>query len=110
MRDMGYFVIEWPVTSRPGLRSKQALADMGKRVKGAFQALGYSRGLRRWHYFGERGNGFNPHINVLVESAYLSKQRLENIKAYLRLVLGVPDLIVNYSYRQSVAQKVHTLK
>ncbi len=110
LRDMGYYVIEWPVASRHKLHSKQALSDMGKRVKGAFQALGYDRGLRRWHFFGEHSDKFNPHINVLVESAYLSKQRLENIKAYLRLVLDEPDLIVNYSYRQTVAQKVHTLK
>ncbi|MBT9141578.1 MAG: hypothetical protein DDT30_02178 [Dehalococcoidia bacterium] len=110
MEDIGYFVIEWPVASRPGLRSKQALADMGKRVKGAFQALGFDRGLRRWHFFGEHGDKFNPHINVLVESAYLPKQCLEDIKVYLRLVLDEPDLIVNYSYRQSVAEKVHTLK
>ncbi|MBT9141575.1 MAG: hypothetical protein DDT30_02175 [Dehalococcoidia bacterium] len=110
MRDMGYFVIEWPLDSRHKLHSKQAMSDMGKRVKGAFQALGYDRGLRRWHFFGEYTDKFNPHINVLVESAYLSERRLENIKAYLRLVLDEPDLIVNYSYRQTVARKVHSLK
>ncbi|MBT9132985.1 MAG: hypothetical protein DDT33_01516 [Firmicutes bacterium] len=110
MRDMGYYVIEWPVASRHKLHSKQVMSDIGKRVKGAFQALGYDRGLRRWHFFGEYTDKFNPHINVLVESAYLSKRRLEYIKSYLRLVLDEPDLIVNYSYRQSVAQKVHTLK
>ncbi len=83
---------------------------MGKRVKGAFQSLGFGRGLRRWHFFGERSDKFNPHINVLAESAYLSKQRLKYIKSYLRMVFGEPDLIVNYSYRQTIAQKVHTLK
>ncbi|MBT9143950.1 MAG: hypothetical protein DDT29_02364 [Dehalococcoidia bacterium] len=110
MRDMGYFVVEWPLASRHELRSKQAMVDMGKRVKGAFQALGFDRGLRRWHFFGKHGDKFNPHINVLVESAYLSKQRLKYIKSYLRLVLGEPGLIVNYSYRQTVARKVHSLK
>ncbi len=119
MRDMGYFVIEWPLNSRHKLHSKQALSDMGKRVKGAFQALGYDRGLRRWHFFGDyddrfnlgkHGNKFNPHINVFVESAYLPEESLESIKEYLRLVLGEPSLIVHYSYHQSVARKVKTLR
>ena len=110
MQDIGYFVIEWPVVSRDKLHSKRALSDMGKRVKGAFQVLGFDRGLRRWHFFGESGLKFNPHINVLVESAYLSRERLDAIKSHLRSVLGEPDLIINYSYRQSVAEKVHTLK
>ncbi|MBT9166318.1 MAG: hypothetical protein DDT25_01002 [Chloroflexi bacterium] len=111
MRYMGYFVIEWPVASRHKLHSKQTMSDMGKLVKWAFhQLFCYDRGLRRWHFFGERGDKFNPHLNVLVESAWLEEEHLEAIKEYLRLFLGEPDLIVNYSYMQSVAEMVHKLK
>lgn len=107
---MGYWVIEWPLASRDKLHTKGALSAMGKRVKGAFQALGYDRGLRRWHFFGETGDVYNPHINVLVDGRYLKGERLESVKAFLRHVLGEPDLIVNYHYRRAPAAKVHTLK
>lgn len=111
MEAMGYWVIEWPKASRGELRSKKKLSDLGKRVKGAMVALGFTRGLRRWHWFGERRVGvFNPHLNVLVDGAYLGSEALECAKAFLRLVLGEPGLIVNYHYRRSVAEKVHTLK
>ena len=188
IKNMGYWVIEWPLASRCKLRSKLPLSDMGKRVKGAFQALGYARGLRRWHFFGDYAgliggvevgldelripylkafnslikafaemDGFdlvlnanqgtifwsrpggkcarvvarlvadfaktyglhlkpyssiklNAHENVLVDGRYLSKSKLKSEKAFLRQVLGEPQLIVNYHYRKSVAEKVHTLK
>ena len=110
MEKMGYFVIEWPIKSRYKLRTKQALSDIGKRIKGAMQALGYERGLRRWHFFGDSGIRYNPHLNVLVDDGYLSKQRLDEIKSYLRTVLDEPQLIVNYSFRISTAEKMHTLR
>lgn len=110
MVGIGYFVIEWPLSSRDRLKTKEALSEMGKRVKGAMQSLGYGRGLRRWHYFGGKNIKYNPHINVLVDGKYLGKERLEAVKYYLRMVLDEPDLIINYSYRKSVAEKVHTLK
>ena len=33
MKQLGYFVIEWPLASRFPLRSKAALRDAGKMVK-----------------------------------------------------------------------------
>ena len=50
---MGYFVIEWPDASRSKLKTKRELSDMGKLVKSYFVELGYKRGLRRWHWFGD---------------------------------------------------------
>jgi hypothetical protein len=111
MKSMGYWVIEWPIASRDKLRTKAALSAIGKRIKGAFQALGYNRGLRRWHFFGEKGErGWNPHINVIVDGLYLSKSKLRANKKFLRMVLNEPQLIIHYEYRSSVAEMVHTLK
>jgi len=77
MRQLGYFVIEWPLASRFQLRSKAALEDAGKMVKqvlsgeweierrrqrgerisrqrdGDIRAWWFPRGLRRWHFFGD---------------------------------------------------------
>jgi hypothetical protein len=83
---------------------------MGRRVKAAMQVLGFERGLRRWHFFGEAGVTFNPHINVLVDGRYIPDGKLEGIKSFLRTVLGEPELIVNYHYRKSPGEMVHTLK
>jgi len=108
---MGYWVIEWPDASRSKLRTKRELSDMGKLVKVCFVELGYRRGLRRWHWFGDQRQGkFNPHLNLLIDGCHISKERLELIKEELREKLNEPSLIVNYHYRNTVKQMVHTLK
>ena len=77
MRQLGYFVIEWPLASRFKLRSKAALEDSGKMIKRVLsgeweierrrqrgerisrqrkediRAWWFPAGLRRWHFFGD---------------------------------------------------------
>lgn len=113
LESYGYYVIEWPIESRGKLRSKEALSRAGKQVKGAFKTLGYDRGLRRWHWFGDDNpgdRGWNPHLNLIVPGRYLPETELERVKAYLRYVLHEPDLIVHYSYRQTVPEMLHGLR
>ena len=108
---MGYWVIELPDASRYKLRTKRELSDMGKLVKACFVELGYKRGLRRWHYFGDQRQGkYNPHLNILVDGAYIEPELLAYIKEYLRFRLGEPSLIVNYSYLNTVRRMVHKVK
>ncbi len=110
MDGIGYFVIEYPLRSRPAMHNKKALARAGKISRRVIKDAGYARGLSRWHFFGESGAKYNPHLNVLVDGAYLAPAKLESVKARLRSALGEPQLIVNYSFRKSPAEMVHTLK
>jgi hypothetical protein len=71
----------------------------------------FKRGLVRWHWFGDKIPGkWNPHLNVLVDAAYIETQELEAIKAALREATNTPDLIVNYSYRQTPGEKFHSVE
>lgn len=114
MDSMGYFVIEWPIASRDQLRTRRALEEAGKTVKAVFKrSLGYDRGLRRWHFFGDKNPevlGYNPHLNILVPGRYLGKGELNRIKGILRKRLHEPKLIVHYSYRQTPGRMLHALK
>jgi len=114
---MGYFVIEFPdryrnvVTFAYSKRALQVASDKivevmaGKRMGRRGRVGGYfSRGLLRWHWFGDKIKGkWNPHANLLVDGAYL--EDLEPIKAALRSALHCPDLIVHYSFAELPAQK-----
>ncbi|GAI65846.1 unnamed protein product, partial [marine sediment metagenome] len=77
MKQLGYFVIEWPLASRFQLRSKAALEDAGRMIKQVLsgeweierrrqrgerisrqrkediRAWWFPAGLRRWHFFGD---------------------------------------------------------
>ncbi len=89
MRAVRYWVITWPPDMLGELRTRRALAEAGKRAAHAMKRLGYLRGLRRWHFFGETP-GWRPHLNVLVDGKYLERPRLEVEKAFLREALGLP--------------------
>jgi len=135
VRQLGYFVIEFPIAYRrvgkrgcnPDLDggeyvtgwcySKSDLQDTtktivdvlaGKRCGRRGRVGGYfGRGLGRWHWFGEKMPGkYNPHFNVLVDGRHLELELLENIKAELRAALNCPELIVHYSYFDKPGQIV----
>lgn len=115
---MGYFVIEFPdkyrkvptyVYSRRGLdiASKIIVAVLaGKRARGGGRKGGYfSRGLLRWHWFGDKRAGkWNPHANIAVDGAFIEPELLNEIKAALRENLHCPDLIVHYSFAETPGQ------
>lgn len=133
--NMGYFVIEFPDFYRKigqagvdeiqgWCYSKDALNDTSKRIveimagkrgaggRGAKRKGGYfSRGLLRWHWFGDENPGkWNPHANLLVDGAFIDPEKLEVIKQSLRQALNVPDLIVNYSYCDNPGQMFHKVE
>jgi hypothetical protein len=109
-KGMGYFVFTLPEDIRGRYRTKKALAELGHVVQELLKCAGYSRGLRRWHWFGEKSNKWHPHLNVLVDGGFISLEKLEYIKAAYARVLGVDLADVNYHYRRSAGQMVHTLK
>jgi len=138
VKEMGYFVLQWPILSRPNLDSKKSLSSAHTTVKkvltGEFRVAKlrekrivtkseerqiksryWSRGLRRWHWYGDpaKHDGYppwNPHLNVLVPGGYMSKRKLDGIKSELREALGEPNLIVNYQYTDQPSKMIHMLK
>jgi hypothetical protein len=124
MSEMGYFVIEFPdrfrkilgyAYSARALRlAGNAIVDVlaGRHSNGGPRSGGYfRRGWWRWHWFGDRQAGkWNPHANVIVDAGHLPGDVLEAIKVDLRRELKCADLIVNYHYRRTEGEMVHTLK
>jgi hypothetical protein len=58
---------------------------------------------------------FNPHLNIVVEGAYLDKVGLAYIKKVLRQALGQPELIVHYEFigagdEQRIAKMLHVAR
>ncbi len=157
-KQLGLMVIEFPLSSRNKPRSKKALGEYGKLavevLTGSYEAKSrrrngetllhgevaeikarhFSRGMRRWHYFGdvkkELGklnlDGFttfepepdilaskvksNCHLNVLLDAGYLPKPWFEHIVFTLRIAFNEPRLIVHYGYVKEPGRIVHLLK
>jgi len=107
---MGYFVFTIPEELRAEYRTKKALSRLGHQVQELLKAFGLSRGLRRWHFFGDKTTKYNPHLNCLVDAGYISQEVLARIKSAYAGLLGVDLADVNYRYRLSPGKMVHTLK
>ncbi|MBA7671441.1 hypothetical protein ES703_79599 [subsurface metagenome] len=110
IKTLGYFVFTIPDELRAKYRRKKALADLGGQVVDLLKSYGYSRGLRRWHFFGDKSRKWNPHLNCLVDGHYIPASKLDRIKAAYARVLGVEVVDIYYRYQRSPGQKVHTLK
>jgi hypothetical protein len=105
----------------PGLKDFQRRAI--KPLKGKHTRVGlaggfFKRGLYRWHWFNSlEGDdvpmlspGFNPHLNILVDSGYIQPDDLETIKKAIRKSVGIDNLIINYSYHEGPAEIYQKVK
>lgn len=157
-KHLGLFVIEFPLASRDKPRHRKALENYGKlavkvltgnweisgrRKRGemlrrgevaAIKAKYFSRGMRRWHYFGDilRELGklglrelftaeaepdilapavkSNVHLNCLVDAGFIARPWLNHIVSTLREAFNEPKLIVHYGYVTKPGRMVHLLK
>jgi rRNA maturation protein Nop10 len=107
---MGYFVFTIPQELRSKYRAKKALSKLGHQVQELLKAFGYSRGLRRWHWFGDKSTKWHPHLNCLVDGGFVSPAKLDAIKRGYASLLGADVVDVNYRYRLSPGKMVHSLK
>ena len=110
VESMGYFVFTIPEELRGKYRTKKALRELGHWIQELLKAFGYSRGLRRWHFFGDKSTKWNPHLNLIVDGGYLRLGIMAAIKRAYASKLGVDVVDVNYQYVRSPAKKVHRLK
>ncbi|MBA7661012.1 hypothetical protein ES703_69022 [subsurface metagenome] len=110
IRTMGYFVFTIPQELRSKYRTKKALSKLGHQVQELLKGFGYSRGLRRWHFFGDKSTKWHPHLNVLVDGGFVSPRKLDLVKAAYAGILGCQVIDVNYQYRRSPGEMVHSLK
>lgn len=107
---MGYFVFTMPEELRGRYRDKKALGKLGHKVQELLKGFGFTRGLRRWHYFGDKSTKYHPHLNCQVDGGYIPEAKLQSIKKAYASLLGVDLADVNYRYRLSPGKMVHTLK
>jgi len=110
LETMGYFVFTLPEGVRGKYRAKKALSRLGHQVQEILKSYGFTRGIRRWHWFGDKSTRWHPHLNVLVDGGFVSPRQLEAIKRGYAAILGVDLADVNYRYRRSPGRMVHTLK
>lgn len=116
LRQVGYLVVTVPPEIRDRYRTKKVLGKVGTSIKRLLDRQGLSRGLRRWHWFGDQVGvqvpEYHPHLNCLVDHGFLEERRLEGIRRGLARILGVGVERINlhYEYSSEVPQILHWVK
>jgi hypothetical protein len=77
---VGYMVITVPDSLRDKFLDKQVLNDFRNYVRRKIKREISARGLIRWHWCGDDCVTWKPHLNVLMEKAYIPIERLEQIR------------------------------
>lgn len=80
--------------------------------------LGIERGLIRYHWSGEDGNRFFPHLNYLIDYGYIDKTMLKQWRSdYLRWIesnypvkIEAETTDIHYKYSNKTGKKIHWLK
>ncbi|MBA7666431.1 hypothetical protein ES703_74512 [subsurface metagenome] len=106
---MGYFTFTIPEALRAKYRTKVSLARLGHQVQEILKSRGFKRGLRRWHYFGEQGGTYHPHLNCLVDGRFMEKRELRELRREYSKLLGVKLAIADYHYFEKPGEKVHAV-
>lgn len=107
---MGYLVITFPDRARARLRARAELARVGKGIRAILQEREISRGLRRWHPFGEQPGVWNPHFNALMDGGYRPRRWLRELRREIASLVGERDLVLNYQFTREPAKMRHWLK
>jgi hypothetical protein len=98
-KSMRYFVFTIPEELRGKYRTKKSLTELGRRAQEMMKRHGFDRGMRRWHWFGDRSHKWHPHLNILVEGSYLNDKELKSLKTGWARILKTDVVSVNVSYK-----------
>lgn len=102
-KSMRYFVFTIPEELRCNYRTKKSLTDLGRKAQEMMKRHGFDRGMRRWHWFGDRSHKWHPHLNILVEGSYLNDNELVSIKRGWARILKTSKENARVSYKPKPA-------
>jgi hypothetical protein len=75
-KSIGYLVITTPASLRKDFLNKQALKDFREYWKNKLKREGFKYGVIRYHWAGEDGYRWHPHLNILFPAGYIAEKTL----------------------------------
>lgn len=135
-KEIGVIVVTIPESLRLEFTYPGCLSNFRTALKNKLKALGYDRGLMRWHLFGDckecKGRGclqcfntgagkvYKPHLNIIVKGGYIANiytsqlytELSHFINIYLRRRHGYSSEKINlhYSYKNTPEKIGHIVK
>lgn len=105
---VGYLVVTCPEELREKWKDKKVLNEVVRYVRRMLEREGFKCGVYRWHFAGDKGRRWYPHLNILVPWGYMEPEKLERIKNLIYKRLGVK--VVYYAYITNIAKLRHVAR
>jgi len=113
---VGYMVITIPKEVRYQFYDRKRLQQFRVYIHAMMKREGFSKGLSRWHWCGEDGKTWHPHINLLFGAGHLPKEKLIRLRELITARLSflcnksIDTIVLNYRYSTERGKKYHWLK
>jgi len=115
---IGYLIITIPLEMREWALNKKHLNAFRRYIIEFMKRQGYEIGIRAWHWAGEDGKKWHPHLNLLFESCWIKEEELNHWKelftAWLESETGIniPGKTINiwYNYSEVPGKQKHWLR
>lgn len=116
MRTVGYLVVTLPPAVRQYFLDKDHLNEFRRYCIRLMKREGFVRGLCRWHWCGEDGYNWHPHLNFLFPGAYMSKEKLGDLRRKICAKVSsmsrihLNTIVLNYRYTDQENKKAFWCK
>jgi hypothetical protein len=87
---------------------RKPLEKMKRKVWKVCREEGLYPAVYRWHFAGDQGRRWYPHLNILFPMAYIEKEKLERVKRKIERLTGVK--VVYYEYVCSLERIAHLVR
>jgi len=106
---VGYLVITFPEEIREKLKNQKKLREIMGKVKRVLREFGATHIKMRWHWAGDKGGRWHPHLNIIVNIRFFEDIG-ESLKKRLKEEFQVDNLVINHQYLRKVNKLVHCIK
>jgi hypothetical protein len=105
---VGYLIITCPEEMREEWKDKRVLSKVVEYVRRMLAREGFEWGVYRWHFAGDKGRRWYPHLNILIPGGFLEPERLERLKTLIYRRYGIK--VVYYRYIKNVRKLRHVAR
>jgi len=81
---VGYMVITCPEELREKWKDPNKIRKFMRALRRKLQKLGLWPAFYRWHWAGDRGRRWYPHLNLVFPFKYVEKEKLEKLRRFLK--------------------------
>jgi hypothetical protein len=102
---LAYMVITSPEELREEWKDPNKLREVKEYLRRLFEREGIEIALWKWHFAGDRGRRWYPHLNIVLAMGYMDKEKLERLRRLIERRLGVKVIYIQYT--RSIKKVMH---